>query len=68
MPHGLKNAPSAVEHAEAGSRVCMFSIGAPQLRILEAPAARDVDDAAPLVTADGRWAATWAETPDAARA
>ncbi len=26
----------------------------------EAPAARDVDDAAPLVTAEGRWAATWA--------
>ncbi len=38
----------------------------------EAPlvAARDVpvDDAAPLVTAEGRWAATWAENPDAARA
>ena len=32
------------------------------------PAARDVDDAAPLVTAEGRLAATWAETPDAARA
>ena len=34
----------------------------------EAPlaAARDVDDAAPLVTAarEGRLAATWAETPD----
>ena len=30
--------------------------------VTEAPlaAARDVDDAAPLVTADGRWAATWA--------
>ena len=27
----------------------------------EAPAARDVDDAAPLVTAEGRWAATWAD-------
>ncbi len=26
----------------------------------EAPAARDVDDAAPLVTAEGRLAATWA--------
>ncbi len=35
---------------------------------LEAPAARDVDDAAPLVTAEGRLAATWAENPDAARA
>jgi hypothetical protein len=34
----------------------------------EAPAARDVDDAAPLVTAEGRLAATWAENPDAARA
>jgi hypothetical protein len=33
----------------------------------EAPAARDADDAAPLVTAEGRWAATWAEAPDAAR-
>ncbi len=36
----------------------------------EAPAARDsdVDDAAPLVTAEGRLAATcqWAENPDAA--
>ena len=31
-------------------------------------AARDVDDAAPLVTAEGRLAATWAENPDAARA
>jgi hypothetical protein len=40
--------------------------------VTEAPlaAARDVDDAAPLVTAarEGRWAATWAETPDASRA
>ncbi len=27
----------------------------------EAPAARDVDDAAPLVTAEGRWAASWAD-------
>ena len=42
--------------------------------VTEAPlaAARDVDDAAPLVTAarEGRLAATWpgAETPDAARA
>ena len=36
--------------------------------VTEAPAARDVDDAAPLVTAEGRWAATWAENPDAARA
>ena len=34
----------------------------------EAPAARDVDDAAPLVAAEGRLAATWAENPDAARA
>jgi hypothetical protein len=36
----------------------------------EAPlaAARDVDDAAPLVTAEGRLAATWAENLDAARA
>ncbi len=34
----------------------------------EAPAARDVDDAAPLVTAEGRLAATWAENPDAAAA
>ena len=40
--------------------------------VTEAPlaAAPDVDDAAPLVTAarEGRLAATWAETPDAARA
>jgi hypothetical protein len=40
--------------------------------VTEAPAARDVDDAAPqaLVTAGGRLAAlaTWAENPDAARA
>ncbi len=44
--------------------------------VTEAPlaAARDVDDAAPLVTAarEGRLAcaqaATWAETPDASRA
>ena len=36
----------------------------------EAPAARDVDEKAPLVTAEGRLAATssWAENPDAARA
>ncbi len=36
----------------------------------EAPAAaRDVDDAAPLVTAEGRrWTATWAVSLDAARA
>ena len=34
----------------------------------EARAARDVDDAAPLVTAEGRWAATWAGSLDAARA
>ena len=33
----------------------------------EAPAARDVDDASPLVTAEGRLATTSAETPDAAR-
>ena len=32
--------------------------------VTEAPAARDVDDAAPLVTAEGRLAATWAENPD----
>ena len=38
--------------------------------VTEAPAAaRDVDDAAPLVTAEGRrWAATWAVSLDAARA
>ncbi len=30
--------------------------------------ARDVDDAAPLVTAEGRLAATWAGNLDAARA
>ncbi len=36
--------------------------------VTEAPAARDVDDAAPLVTAEGRLASTWAENPDAARA
>ncbi len=36
--------------------------------VTEAPATRDVDDAAPLLTAEGRFAATWAETPDAARA
>ena len=29
----------------------------------EAPAARDVDDAAPLVAAEGRLAATWAPGP-----
>jgi hypothetical protein len=34
----------------------------------EAPAARDVDNAAPMVTAEGRWAATWAGNLDAARA
>ena len=34
----------------------------------EAPAARDVDDAAPLVTAEGRLAATWAGNLDAVRA
>ena len=32
------------------------------------PAARDVDGAAPLVTSEGRWAATWAVSQDAARA
>ena len=38
--------------------------------VTEAPlaAAREVDDAAPLVTAEGRWAATWAVSLDAARA
>ncbi len=36
--------------------------------VTEAPAARNVDDAAPLVTAEGRLASTWAENPDAARA
>ena len=39
--------------------------------VTEAPAAaRDVDDVAPgpLVTAEGRWAATWAGNLDAARA
>jgi hypothetical protein len=37
--------------------------------VTEAPlaAARDVDDAAPLLTAENRFAATWAENPDAAR-
>ena len=34
--------------------------------VTEAPAARDVDDAAPLVTAEGRLAATWAGNLDAA--
>ncbi len=36
--------------------------------VTEVPAARDVDDAAPLVTAEGRWAATCAGNLDAARA
>ncbi len=36
--------------------------------VTEAPAARDVDDAAPLVTAEGRWAATWAVSLHVARA
>ena len=35
---------------------------------LEAPAAGDMDDAAPLVAAEGRWAATWASNLDAAQA
>ena len=30
--------------------------------VTEAPAARDVEDAAPLVIAEGRWAATWASS------
>ena len=34
--------------------------------VTEAPDARDVDDAAPLVTAEGRWAATWVGNLDAA--
>ena len=35
--------------------------------VTEAPAAAlDVDDAAPLVTAEGRWAATWVGNLDAA--
>ena len=34
----------------------------------EAPAARNVDDAAPVVTAEGRSAATWAGNLDVARA
>ena len=46
----------------------MFNADAVTVTDSEAPAARDVDDAAPLVTAEGRWAATWAENPDAARA
>ena len=36
--------------------------------VTEAPAARDVDDAAPLMTAEGRWAATRGGSLDAARA
>jgi hypothetical protein len=37
--------------------------------VTEAPAAaRDVDDAAPFVAAEGRWAATWAGNLDAAQA
>jgi hypothetical protein len=37
--------------------------------VAEAPAARDVDGAAPLVAADseGRWAATWAGNLDLPR-
>ena len=38
------------------------------VQVTEARAARDVDDAAPLVTAEGRLAATWAGNLDAARA
>ncbi len=36
--------------------------------VTKAPAARDVDGAAPLVTSEGCWAATWAGNLDAARA
>ncbi len=37
--------------------------------VTEAPAAaRDVDDVAPLVAAEGRWAANWAGNLDAASA
>ena len=38
------------------------------VELTEAPAARDVDGAAPLVTSEGRWAVTWAGNLDAARA
>ena len=40
------------------------------VQVTEARAARDVDDsdAAPFVTAEGRWAATWAGNLDAAAA
>ncbi len=36
--------------------------------VTEAPAARDLDDAAPLVTAEGRLAATWAPGKPGCRA
>jgi hypothetical protein len=36
--------------------------------VTKAPAARDVDGVAPLVTSEGRWAATWAGNLDAAPA
>ena len=51
-----------------GFRVLLDS-GLHVVNVTEAPAAaRDVDNAAPLVTAEGRWAATWAGSLDAARA
>ena len=49
---------------DSGLHVADFE---PESDVSKAPAARDVD-AAPLVTAEGRWAATWAGSLDAARA
>jgi hypothetical protein len=48
----------------------MFPTRTLPVTVIEAPAAARAQavDAAPLVTAEGRWAATWAGNLDAARA
>ncbi len=38
----------------------LLDLGLHVADVTEAPAARDVDGVAPLVTPEGRWAATWA--------
>ena len=52
-----------------GLQVSLGSLAALHVAdVTEAPAARNVDGVAPLVTSEGSWAATWAGNLDAARA
>jgi hypothetical protein len=49
-----------LERARLASQMALLKEYWDNRRGPEAPAARDMDDAAPMMTAEGRWAANWA--------